>query len=290
MIKKRKKKRNQMTFPVRVLNRLLLILLFISMILPLLNVLALAFSSHQASMSPGLLLFPKEFSLSGFVYIWTRENLWRPFLNSLFVTTVGTILQIFLSAIAGYILIKRDLPFRQTILVFIMTTMMIPGELTLVSIYTLYRDLGLLNTYTGLIANGLVSGFSILLLKNYFESIPHSISEAAALDKASEFKIFRKIYLPLSVPGLATVGFISFVSKWNTLMVPVSIITDQDKYTLPMVLQALVFNTSSVSGTDFVGPNAVMAAIVISVVPLIMVYIIAQRFLVSGMTIGAVKG
>jgi len=289
-MKARKIKRNQMTPPVRTLNKLLLVVLFISMVLPLLNVLAISFSSPQASMSPGLMLLPREFSVSGFVYIWTRANLWRPFLNSLFVTTVGTVFQIFLSAIAGYVLIKKDLPFRRFILVFIMTTMMIPGELTLVSVYTLYRDLNLLNTYTGLITNGLVSGFSILLLKNYFESIPHSVSEAATLDKAGEFKIFRKIYLPLSIPGLVTVGFISFVSKWNTLMVPVSIITDQDKYTLPMVLQALVFNTSSTSGTEFIAPNAVMAAIVISVVPLIVVYVIAQKFLVSGMTIGAVKG
>lgn len=286
----KRKRKNQLTWPIRMLNRLMLGLLFVSMVIPFINVLAIAFSSRQASMAPGLLLWPTEWSFDGFTHVWGSQNLWRPFLNSLFVTVVGTGFQVFLSAIAGYILMKKDLPFRKTIMVFILITMMIPGELTLVSIYTLYRDLGLLNTYTGLITNGLVSGFSILLLKNYFESIPHSISEAAALDKAGEFKIFRKVYLPLAIPGLATVSFISFVSKWNTLLVPISIISDQRKYTLPMVLQSMVFEGSSVSGTDFIAPNAVMAAIVISVIPLIIVYIIAQRFLVNGMTIGAVKG
>jgi putative aldouronate transport system permease protein len=289
-MRKKKRRKNQLSMPVKVLNRVMLGVLFLSMVIPLLNVLAIAFSTRQGSMSPGLLLWPTEWSFDGFIYIWTRENLWRPFFNSLFVTSVGTLFQVFLSAIAGYILMKRDLPFRRAIMAFIMVTMMIPGELTLVSIYTLYRDLNLLNTYTGLIVNGLVSGFSILLLKNYFESIPHSVSEAAALDKAGELKIFLKIYLPLAIPGLATVSFISFVSKWNTLMVPVTIITDYSKYTLPMVLQSLVFHTTSTSGTDVVAPNAIMAAIVISVVPLIIVYIIAQRFLVNGMTIGAVKG
>lgn len=285
-----KRRRNKLSPQLRVLNWILLILLFVSMIIPLLNVLAIAFSSTQTSMAPGVTLIPEEFSVEGFIYIWTRESLWLPFLNSIFVSTLGTIFQVFLSAIAGYVLIKKDLPFRKIIIGFIMITMMIPGELTLTSFYTLYRELGLLDTYTGLILDGMVSGFSILLLKNYFESIPFSISESAALDNASEFKIFTKMYLPLSIPGLATVSFMAFVSKWNSLMIPVSIITDQSKYTMTMVLQSLVFDTSSVSGTDIIAPNGIMAAIIISVLPLIIAYIIAQRFLVSGMTIGSVKG
>lgn len=285
-----KKRRNKLAPQLRVLNWMLLILLFVSMIIPLMNVLAIAFSSTQSSMAPGITLIPEEFSVEGFIYIWTRENLWLPFLNSVLVSTLGTVFQVFLSAIAGYVLIKKDLPFRKIIIGFIMITMMIPGELTLTSFYTLYRELGLLDTYTGLILDGMVSGFSILLLKNYFESIPSSIPESAALDNTSEFKIFTKMYLPLSIPGLATVSFLAFVSKWNSLMIPVSIITDQSKYTMTMVLQSLVFDTSSVSGTDIIAPNGVMAAIIISVVPLIVAYIIAQRFLVSGMTIGSVKG
>lgn len=285
-----KKRRNRLSPQLRVLNWILLILLFVSMVIPLLNVLAIAFSSTQSSMAPGVTLIPEEFSVEGFIYIWTRESLWLPFLNSIFVSTLGTIFQVFLSAIAGYVLIKRDLPFRKIIIGFIMITMMIPGELTLTSFYTLYRELGLLDTYTGLILDGMVSGFSILLLKNYFHSVPSSISESAALDNASEFKIFTKMYLPLSIPGLATVSFMAFVAKWNSLMIPVSIITDQSKYTMTMVLQSLVFDTSSVSGTDIIAPNGIMAAIIISVLPLIVAYIIAQRFLVSGMTIGSVKG
>lgn len=285
-----KKKKNRLTPPIRILNYLFLLLLFMSMIVPLLNILAIAFSTDQASMFPGIAFYPKEFSTKGFSFIWQRKNLWQPFVNSLFVSSVGTLLQTFLSALAGYILIKKDLPFRKGILAFIMVTMMIPGELTLVSIYSLNKWLGLLNSYSGLIINGLVSGFSIMLLKNYFESVPSSLSEAARIDDAGELKIFLRIYLPLSVPGLATVGFISFISKWNSLMIPTTIISDQNKYTLPMVLRSLVFNSAANSGTEFVAPNAIMAAIVISVLPLIAAYIIAQRFLVSGMTVGAVKG
>lgn len=268
----------------------MLILLFFSMVLPMVNILSIAFSTNKASMQPGISLFPKAFSIEGFKYIWAKENLWRPLLNSVFVSVAGAGLQTLLSAIAAYILLKKDLPFREIILGFILVTMMIPGELTLVSIYTLNKSLGFINTYRGLIINGLVSGFSIILLKNYFQSIPQSVFEAAKIDRTSELKIFRKICLPMSKPGIATVAFIAFISKWNSLMIPVTIITDQKKYTLPLVLKSLVFNSSSVSGTDFVSPNAIMAAIVISTVPLIAAYLIAQRYLVSGMTIGSVKG
>ncbi|MFV0557339.1 MAG: carbohydrate ABC transporter permease [Enterococcus sp.] len=285
-----KRKQNQLRPAVKMLNRVMLFLVFASMILPLMNILAIAFSTKQASLEPGIALFPKVFSLSGFTYIWHKENLWQPFLNSLFVSVVGTFLQTFFSAIAGYVLIKKDLPFRKVIIGFVMITMMIPGELTLVSIYSLNKNLGLLDTYVGLIINGLLSGFSIFLLKNYFESVPKSLYEAALLDDAGEFQIFRKIYLPLAVPGIATVSFIAFISKWNSLMIPTTIISEESKYTLPMILRTLVFNSSATSGVEFVPPNAIMAGIVISVIPLILVYLIAQRFLVSGMTIGAVKG
>ena len=135
-----KKRRNKLAPQLRVLNWMLLILLFVSMIIPLMNVLAIAFSSTQSSMAPGITLIPEEFSVEGFIYIWTRENLWLPFLNSVLVSTLGTVFQVFLSAIAGYVLIKKDLPFRKIIIGFIMITMMIPGELTLTSFYTLYRD------------------------------------------------------------------------------------------------------------------------------------------------------
>ena len=287
---KRKPLKNQLRYSVSLLNRLLLTVLFLSMIVPLVNVLVVAFSTKTNSMFPGIALFPKEISFEGFSYIWTQADLWRPFINSLFVSTTSTVLQVFLSAIAGYVLIKKDLPLRHVLMGIIMVTMMVPGELTLASIYTLNKNLNLLNTFRGLIVNGLVSGFSILLLKNYFESIPQSIAEAAKIDKAGEFEIFLKIYLPMSIPGIATVSFVSFVSKWNTLMIPLSIITDQDKFTLPMTLQSLIFNTTANSGTTFIAPNAIMAAIVISVIPLIVVYIIAQRFLLKGMVLGAVKG
>ncbi|AGK98380.1 carbohydrate ABC transporter permease [Clostridium pasteurianum] len=289
MFKKKIKYKNSMIPGIRVLNYTMLLILFITMAVPMINVLAISFSTKLGSMQPGIRLFPDRFTLEGYKDVWTRVQLWRPFFNSLFVTILSTFIEIILSSMAGYVLIQKDLPFKKLMTTLIIVTMMIPGDLTLISIYSVNKQLGLLNTYTGLIVNSLVSGLSILLMRNYFLSVPESLAEAARLDNTGEFKIFWRIYLPLSVPGLATVTFIEFINKWNSLMIPTTLITQQDKYTLPLVIRALVFNQASQSGTDFIAPNTIMAAMVISIIPLILIYIFAQRFLISGMTIGASK-
>ena len=290
MFKKKRKNRNEMIVPARVINYAVLIMLFITMIIPMINVLAVSFSTKLGSMQPGIKMIPDVFTVEGYIDIWSRAKLWLPFFNSLFVTVVSTFFLVVLSSMAGYVLIQKDLPFKKFMTSLIMITMMIPGDLTLISIYSVNKSLGLLNSYTGLIINGLITGFSILLMRSYFLSVPDSLAESARLDNAGEFIIFWKIYLPLSIPSLATITFMEFVEKWNSLMIPVTIITQQNKYTLPMILKALVFNTTVQSGTEFVGPNAVMAAIVISVLPLVIVYVFAQKSLVSGITIGATKG
>lgn len=286
---KKKRFHNEMNPIAKGLNYAFLLILFISMIIPMLNVLSVSLSTKLGSMQPGIRLIPDNFTFEGYKDIWSRVQLWKPFLNSLYVTAVGTFIQVVLSSMAGYVLIQQDLPFKKFMTSIIMITMMIPGDLTLISIYALNKQLGLINSYSGLIINGLVSGFSILLMRSYFLSVPSSLAESARIDNASEFTIFWKIYLPLSIPGLATISFLEFVNKWNSLMIPVTIITKQEKYTLPMVLKSLVFDTSSRSGTEFIAPNSIMAAIVISVIPLILLYVIAQKFLVTGMTIGASK-
>lgn len=283
------KKKNEMGIVSKGLNYLILFVLFVSMIVPMINVLAVSFSTKLGSMQPGMKLLPDKFTFEGYIDIWTRVKLWQPFFNSLYVTGVSTVCVVVLSAMAGYVLIQRDLPFKRFMTSLIMITMMIPGDLTLISIYSVNKQMGLINTYTGLILNGLISGFSILMMRSYFLSVPDSLAESARIDNAGEFLIFWKIYLPLSIPGLVTVGFLEFVSKWNSLMIPVTIITEQEKYTLPMILKTLVFDSSSTSGVDIAAPNAIMAAIVISTIPLIILYFIAQKFLITGITLGATK-
>lgn len=283
--------RNELNPPQKLMGWILLAITFLIMVVPMWNVIVLSTSTALDADASGIKLWWNRFSLEGYRYVFRVSKLGRPFLNSLYVTTIGTVIQVILSALAGYVLIQRELPGKDFITSFIMLTMMIPGDLTIISIYQMNKQFGLLNSYTGLILNGLVSGFSILLMRNYFLSVPHSLAESARLDGASEFRIFRGIYLPISTPGLTTVFFIEYVGKWNAITIPATILTDENKFTLPLMLRSLILqNGVSTSGGMIVPTNAIMSAVVISTVPLVLIYIFAQQFLLSGMTLGATKG
>lgn len=280
---------NRMNLPQRAVSWLLLGFFFLIMFIPMWNVIVVSTSTVLDSSASGIKLWWNSFSTEGYEYVFRVTKLARPFLNSLYVSTVATVIQVVLSAFAGYVLIQKELPFKKGITSFIMLTMMIPGDLTLISVYQMNKQLHLLNTYTGLIVNGLISGFSILLMRNYFTSVPYSLAESARLDGASELRIFGQIYLPISKPGLATVFFLEFVGKWNSIMLPATLITDQDKFTMPLMLRAMILNDASRSGAAQTPNNAIMATIVISTIPLLIIYVFAQRFLLSGMTLGASK-
>ncbi|MCI9147504.1 MAG: carbohydrate ABC transporter permease [Hungatella sp.] len=289
-MKKKKHLANELNVPQKMVMYLLLVFIVLIMAVPMWNVLVVATSSRLSASRSGIKLWWDSFSLEGFQYVFTVTKLLRPFLNSFFVTTVATVIQVVLSSFAGYVLIQKDLPFKGAITSFIMLTMMIPGDLTLISVYQLNKQLSLLNSYTGLIMNGLISGFSILLMRNFFETVPYSLAEAARIDGAGEVHIFRTIYLPVSLPGLATVFFMEYVSKWNSIMLPAALVTEQNLYTLPLMLKAMILTDASTSGTSFAPDNAVMAAIIISTTPLLLIYIFAQQYLLEGMNLGAEKG
>ena len=280
---------NELSYPQKGLMYIFLLLVGLTMFLPMWNVIVVSTTTSLEASRSGVQLWWREFSLEGFKYVLEVSKLTRPFLNSMYVTTVGTVIQVLMASFAGYVLIQRDLPFKSGITSFIMMTMMIPGDLTMISIYQLNRDLGLLNSYAGLIINGLIAGSSILLMRNYFKSISFTLAESARIDGASELRIFAGIFLPISLPGLATVFFMDFVSRWNSITIPAAILTDESMYTLPLKLKAMILSTSSVSGTAQIPDNAIMAAIVITAAPLLLIYVFAQKFLLSGLNLGATK-
>ncbi len=282
--------KNGLTGFWRALFLFLAAVIFLTMFLPMWNVFVVSTSTALDSSQSGIKLWWSKFSVEGFFYVFRVAKMGRPFLNSLFITTTGTVIQVLLSALAGYVLIQKGLPFKNLISSFIMVTMMVPGDLTLISVYQLNKQLSLLNTYQGLVLNGLVSGFSIMMMRNYFETVPFSLAESARMDGAGEFKIFGSIYMPISLPGFATVFFMEYVARWNSIMLPATLITDEKKYTLPLMLKQMIMSVDSTSGTAATPNNAIMAAIVISTLPLLIIYIFAQRFLMEGINMGAVKG
>lgn len=286
------KSTNKISLPGRVfdaVNILFLLLLVSTMVIPFLNTLALAFSSNFASMQPGIVLWPKEFSLEGFSTVWNRMKLYLPFTNNVIVTVVGTLGHVFLSSMAGYVLIQKGLPGKKWMLSAILLTMMIPSEAIMIPLYIVNQDLGLLNTLSSLILSGFVSGFSVMLMRNFFLSVPYEMSESARIDGAGDLRIFFTMYLPLARAGLATVTLFEFVSRWNQFTPALLYINDSSKYTLQIALKSLIVDTDSTSSNFLITTNVRMAGIVIALLPLIVIYPYVQKYFVKGMFVGANK-
>lgn len=264
-------------------------ILMLMMLVPFVNVLAVAFSGPIASMEPGIILWPQEFSVDGFRVVWSNLELERAFINSAIVTSAGTVAHVVLACLAGYVLIQRDLPGRTLMFALILATMAVPSELIMIPLYIVNRDLGLLNSLWALIFSGMVTGFSILLIRNFFAGVPYDLAESAKIDGASDFHIFRSIYLPLSQAGIATIALFELVSRWNQFLPVVLYINDSSKYTLQVALNALVTENLGNSGMSMVTPNVRMAGIVIAILPLVLIYPFMQRFFVQGITLGSVK-
>lgn len=286
------KSTNKISLPGRVfdaVNILFLLLLVSTMVIPFLNTLALAFSSNFASMQPGIVLWPKEFSLEGFSTVWNRMKLYLPFTNNVIVTVVGTVGHVFLSSMAGYVLIQKGLPGKKWMLSAILLTMMIPSEAIMIPLYIVNQDLGLLNTLSSLILSGFVSGFSVMLMRNFFLSVPYEMSESARIDGAGDLRIFFTMYLPLARAGLATVTLFEFVSRWNQFTPALLYTNDSSKYTLQIALKSLIVDTDSTSSNFLITTNVRMAGIVIALLPLIIIYPYVQKYFVKGMFVGANK-
>lgn len=274
---------------LRIINAAVLVLLSLTMALPLWNTLVLSLSSGLASMQPGLRLLPAEWSLDGYRTAWTKIELWRPFLNTVTVTAVGTLLHVLLCAMAGYALTVRHFPGKKLLVTFLFVTMTVPGEAILIPLYIVNKELGLLNTLTALVLSGIVSGFSILLMRAFFSAVPHEMRESAYIDGAGDFRILMRIYVPLAVSGIATIALFEFVGRWNQFTPALLYISDSSKYTLQVALRSLVVLSDASSGSDPATPNVRMAGIMIAILPLLVIYPFVQKYFVQGLTAGAVK-
>jgi multiple sugar transport system permease protein len=227
----------------------------------------------------------------------SAEFVGRWFLNSAFVAFSITILQLFFNSLAAYAFAKRKFPGRDAIFVLFLATMMIPGQVTLVPTYLVIKHMplfggndifgqgghGWLDSYYGLILPGAVSAFGIFFLRQYMLSIPDELLDAARMDGASEFKIYWKVIVPLTRPALAATGIFTFMYAWEDFFWPLIIITSPDLYTVPLGLTLYVVKNRTAW-------DIVMAGSVLATIPMILTFLIFQRHIIRGITLGGVKG
>lgn len=236
-------------------------------------------------LSPELTILPKTMTLDNYSQVLQGGLFWQWMLNSVLIALLTTVIGIILAATTAYAVSRFDFWGKKTVLFSFLVAQMFPGAILIVPLYNLMKDLGLLNTFTGLIIaySTLSLPFCVWMLKGFFDAIPISLEEAALIDGMSAFGTFLKIIIPLSLPGLAVTGFFSFITAWNEFMFALTFMTGENHYTLPVGLRTYVFEFNTAW-------HLMAAGAIIVTIPVLVVFLVAQRFLISGLTAGGVKG
>ncbi len=294
---------NRVSVPINIVFSLLFIVIAAISVLPVIFVLIISLSSNESIQILGYRFMPMEWTLDAYGYLWRlREVVGRAFLVSVGVTVVGTTIGLFLNSTMGYVLSRRSFRFRKGLTWLIFIPMLFHGGL--VATYLINtRLLHLGNTYWALILPITVSSFYVIILRTFFQqTIPDSVIESAKIDGASQHLIFFRIVLPISLPALATIGLFLSFAYWNDWFSTLIYIqsTHQHMYPLQYVLisidRSLQFLTRSaqyISGEDISrlpAESARMAIVMVVVIPIALSYPFFQKYFVSGLTIGAVKG
>lgn len=231
------------------------------------------------------ILIPLVQTLNNYYIVWTTGDFPRWYLNSLIVSLVTTFLSVAISALAGYAFARLHFPFRDTIFILFLGTLMIPFSITIIPNYILILKLGWVNTYQGIIVPQLAYVVGIFLMREFFKQIPYELDEAAILDGANPLKAFLYVDLPLAKPALSAVAIYSFISSWNNFLWPLIVAQTSNMFTIPLGLN--YFKTANGAAIEW---NYLMAATTLSIIPTIIIYIIFQKYFIRGITTTGVKG
>ena len=262
-------------------------------VFPFWNAFIISISTEEAYLHSNLLLWPTELDLSAYKQVFADKGLWGGFSITMILLIFGTTYQLFFTVITGYALSRHNWTGKNLVMNMILVTMFFGGGM--IPYYYLIRDLGMMNTIWVMIIPGAIDTFNMLLMRNYFASLPVEMEESAKIDGANDIVIFVKIFLPLSLPMLATIGLFFAVGNWNSWYNAMLFIPDKHNlWPLQMVLRTMISKVSS----NIENPNAregfseglTMASIFFTIVPMMCFYPFLQRFFVKGIVVGAIKG
>jgi multiple sugar transport system permease protein/putative aldouronate transport system permease protein len=275
-------------------NYMLLTILGLVMLYPFWNVLAASFSSGSAIVKGSITFFPREFTLENYEAVIKTPSLWKSAGVSIYITVLGTFLNLVFTSLMAFGLSRRDLKLRSTIMIFIIFTMifqvpMVPG-------YLVVKSLGLMNTLWALMIPGLISAFNLIVMISFFQNLPHGLLEAAKIDGCSDFGTWWRIALPLSIPSITTIGLFYAVGHWNAYFNAIMFVRDASLYPLQVKLRQLLVETNSdemrstIALTLQSAEGIKMATIIVATVPILLIYPMIQRHFIKGAMLGSVKG
>lgn len=228
-------------------------------------------------------LFPSNPNWGNFIDAWTSGDYTQYFINTAIISVLTTVITLFICSLAGYTFAKYDFFGKKTLFLFFLGTMMIPMQVIMIPIFLMMAKLGLLNSYWSVILPLAANAYGVFLMRQFMSTIPTELIEAARIDGCSDFRIFWQIVLPLTKPALVTLGILTFLGAWNEFLWPLIMLDSPDMMTLQVAL-------TQFQGQYEVKWNLLMAASALSMIPIALIFIVFQRFLVEGIATSGVKG
>ncbi|RLC38191.1 MAG: carbohydrate ABC transporter permease [Candidatus Nealsonbacteria bacterium] len=252
-------------------------------IIPFFWMISTSLKERGALMAIPIQWIPDKVSFEAYQKLFKIFPFGRAILNSMYVAIMTTFITISSAAMAAYVFAKIEFKGREKIFVLYLATLMIPSQVTMIPNFLVLKYMGLLNTFTGLMLPSLINAFATFILRQNMKVIPNDYIEAAVIDGASHFTIFYKVILPLSKPIIAALGIITFMGTWNSYLWPLIILTSRNKMTLPVGLSLL----SGQHGAEY---NLLMAGSLISIIPILIVFLFTQKYFEKGLSLGGIKG
>ncbi|MCR4635634.1 MAG: carbohydrate ABC transporter permease [Butyrivibrio sp.] len=272
----------------------LVTILSVLILAPVLNIFSSSFASTRALAEGNFIFFPKEVTLDNYSAVFHDSTIWHAYFISVSKTILGVITHVFFCSMVAFGLSKRDLRFRNVYTVMGVITLFFSGGM--IPTYLLMKKLGLLNNFLVYILPQLFSYYDVVILMNFFRQIPGSLEESASIDGAGVWRVFMQIAMPLSKPALATIALFNGVYQWNDFMTAKLYMTDTTLYPVQMKLyeiivqqQAASMNTIGNVALQTTSKGIQLATIVVTTVPILIIYPLLQKHFVSGMMLGAVK-
>lgn len=259
------------------------VLLALIALVPFFWMLSTSLKSRGALMSIPIEWIPAEPTLDAYTTVFERFPFFQTILNSLFISVSYTVITLFSASLAAYAFTKIRFKGSGFLLGVYLATMMIPTQVTMIPLFVVMNQMGLINHYASVILPSVFKPFAVFMLVQQMRTIPGDYMDAARIDGASVFGIYRNVILPLCVPTLATLAITTFMESWNDYLWPLLMLTDRSKMTLPIAL-------STLNGQYSTEYNVLMAGSLISMIPIILIYIFAQKYFKNGLMAGGIKG
>lgn len=275
-----------------VINICLLCLIAFTTIYPFWDTLMVSVSSLKSYLSSIIHLWPSEWSFEGYSYMIHKAELWQSYGNTLFVTVVGTVINMIVTIMTAYVLSKSELRGHRIITFFAVFTMMFSGGI--IPTYMVIKDVGLMDSLWAMIIPSAINTSNMIILRNFLTAMPRELEESAMLDGCTEIGVLWRIILPCSKPAIATITLYYAVDHWNEFFSAIMYLNKRTQWPLQLFLRSMLFDSeAAMAGGDslyLLGQPMKMAAIMMAIIPIMLMYPFFQKYFTKGVMVGAVKG